>query len=190
MTVRQFGPANDARFTLHHRQPRANKLDARQRAICRVDSAYADALAKRVSDTARFSAFIEGIPFFINLEKLCPKCGGFRRRTRDRSCYNCHINRGSENFERMKAGVSPIKSRSLDSHLDLLERKRAEKRGEHLVREFGGLVAKRWPTGRLDVLFPNGAHEPDISKMHPSLRQHAMDNVPEFMQALLWAGWL
>ena len=90
----------------------------------------------------------------------------------------------------MKAGISPLKSRSRDGYLDHLERTKAERNGKHMVREFGGLIAKRWPTGRLDIRFPNGAHEPDVSKMHPQLRQHAMDNVPEFMLALQWAGWL
>lgn len=186
MSARNFDP----RFALYHRQPRADKLDARQRAICAVDHAYADALKARVKHEGRFSAYMAHATLYIDLDAPCPKCGGFRKRTRDRSCYQCHIKRGGENFERMKAGIAPIKRRSLAGHLDMLAAKKAERQGEHLVRVFGALTAKRWPTGRLEVVFPNGAHEPDVSKMHPHYRQHAMDNVSEFVEALIWAGWL
>lgn len=184
-----YGARIDPRFAPHQRQPRANKLDARQRAICLADGAYSDALAKRVTDPARFSAFLAAIPFFINLDGPCPKCGGYRRRTRDRSCYACHLNRGGDNFERIKAGVSPIKSRSLDSHLDLLERQRAERRGEHIAATFGSLSAKRYPLGRLEVTFPDGFVEPDLNKTDPQHVERLSELLPELRDVLVWAGW-
>ena len=142
-----------------------------------------------MSHAGRFSAFMERATYYIDLEAPCPKCGAFKRRTRDRSCYVCHLNRGGSNFERMKAGLAPVVSRSKAGHLDILERKKREKDGECLVRKFGELTATRWPTGRLEIKFPNGAHEPDLSLLHPTVMQHALDNVPELTEALVWAGW-
>jgi len=174
---------------LHQRQPRANKLDAKQRAICQLDNAYSEALRARGRHKGRFSAFMDGAAYYIDLEAPCPKCGAFKRRTRDLSCYTCHLNRGGSNFERMKAGIAPVVARSKAGHLDILERKKREKDGECLVRTFGELTATRWPTGRLEIAFPNGAHEPDLSLLHPTVMQHALDNVPELTEALVWAGW-
>ena len=54
----------------------------------------------------RWSAFMDGASFYIALERPCAKCVSFRKRTRDRSCYGCHLRRGGENFERMKAGLA------------------------------------------------------------------------------------
>ncbi|WP_147417689.1 hypothetical protein [Sphingomonas cavernae] len=110
----------------------------------------------RVSSADRFSAFLDGVPFYIALERPCAKCGSFKKRTRDRSCYGCHLRRGGENFERVKAGVSPIVSRSKDGHLDLLARKKAEREGKFIAAEFGQLSVRRYPTGRLEVTFPDG----------------------------------
>lgn len=180
---------NDERFALHQRQPRANKLDARQRAICELDLAYREALRARVSHAGRFSAYIERIPYYIELEAPCPKCGGFKRRTRDRSCYACHLKRSGDNFERMKAGIAPVVQRSLDSHLDLLERQKRASNGEHQVREFGSLTAKRWPTGRLEIHFPNGQYETDLSKRTGPEVYNAMERFPDLKDALTWAGW-
>lgn len=182
-------PRHDPRFSLHRGQPRANKLDARQRNSCRMDPAFADALSARVNDPRRFAAFAAGATSYIRLAEPCARCGGFRRRVRDRSCYTCHLNRGRDNFERMKAGLSPNKKRSLDSHLDLLARQRREKAGEFLERTFGSVTVKLFPTGRLEVLYPDGYVEPDLSKVDGRRVWELMDMLPELKDALIWAGW-
>ena len=189
LPCRVIGARNDPRFTLHHRQPRADKLDAHQRRLCRADHAFKEALRMRVASAERFSAFIDGTAFYITQERPCPKCGDFRKRTRDRSCYRCHLLRGGENFERMKAGLSPKVMRSKDSHLDLLERKRAEREGQCEIREFGALSVTRWPTGRLEVVFPDGHREPDLAKTDPRHVYRLLDMLPELKDALIWAGW-
>lgn len=186
---RPHGPQSDPRFTLHHRQPRADKLDARQRRLCLVDHTFKEALRARVASAERFSAFMDGAAFYIALERSCAKCGDFRKRTRDRSCYRCHLLRGAENFERMKAGLAPKVMRNKDSHLDLLERQRAERGGDCDTRQFGSLTVTRWPTGRLEVLFPDGFHEPDLAKTDRRHVYRLMDTLPELKDALIWAGW-
>jgi hypothetical protein len=184
-----YGPNWDGRFTLHQRQPRANKLDARQRAICNADPAYAEALRKRVSHETRFSAFIASVPFYVDIEALCPRCGGYRRRTRDRSCYQCHLARSGSNFERMKAGLAPKVARSKDSYLDLIERQTADRNDEYSERHFGDLGARVWPLGRLEVTFPDGYVEPDFSKLSWQACRNALDQYPELLEVFRWAGW-
>jgi hypothetical protein len=186
---RPHGPQSDPRFSLHQRQPRADKLDARQRQLCVADPAFKEALRSRVSSEERWSAFMDGASYYIALERSCGRCGDFRKRTRDRSCYRCHLLRGAENFERMKAGLAPKVMRSKDSHLDLLERQRAEREGECDRREFGSLTVTRWPTGRLEVLFPDGYREHDLAKSEPRHVYRLMDMLPELKDALIWAGW-
>lgn len=174
---------------MHQRQPRADKLNARQRKLCHADKAFQKALEARVASQERFAAFLAGIAFYIALERPCAKCGSFKKRTRDRSCYGCHIGRSKENFERIKAGVSPIVSRNMDSHLDVLARKKAERDGELIAAQFGQLSVKRYPTGRLEVTFPDGHCEPDLSKCESSHIQRLMQMLPELKDALVWAGW-
>lgn len=186
---RPHGPQSDPRFALHQRQPRADKLDARQRTLCQADHGFKEALRQRVGSEERFSAFIDGASYYIALERPCARCGDFRKRTRDRSCYRCHLLRGAENFERMRAGVAPKVMRTKDSHLDLLERQRSERGGECVTREFGSLTVKRWPTGRLEVLFPDGHREHDLAKGDPRHVYRLMDMLPELREALIWAGW-
>jgi hypothetical protein len=142
-----------------------------------------------VASEERFSAFIEGCSYYIALERPCARCRDFRKRTRDRSCYRCHLNRGAENFERMKAGLAPKVMRNKDSHLDLLARQRAERDGECDTRKFGTLTVTRWPTGRLEVVFPDGYREHDLVKVDPRKVYKAMENLPELKEALIWAGW-
>lgn len=186
---RAVGLQSDPRFTLHHRQPRADKLDARQQTLCRADTAFADALSKRVTDPRRFAAFMAGASSYVRLGDPCAKCGSFRRRTRDRSCYGCHLQRGGANFERMKAGISPIAARSKDSHLDLLARQKAEREGDHEARNFGGVTAKRWPTGRLEITLPTGEYEADLNNRTGVEVWNAMERFPDLKAALVWAGW-
>jgi len=186
---RPYGPQSDPRFALHQCQPRADKLDARQRRLCHADHGFKEALRQRVASEERWSAFMDGAAFYINLERPCARCGDFRKRTRDRSCYRCHLNRGAENFERMKAGLAPKVMRNKDSHLDLLERQRREREGECQVREFGSITVTRWPTGRLEVLFPDGYREPDLAKRGGQHVHWLMGEQPELKDALIWAGW-
>jgi hypothetical protein len=186
---RPHGPQSDTRFALHQRQPRADKLDARQRRLCDADPAFMAALRGRVSSAERWSAFMDSQSYYIALENPCGRCGDFRKRTRDRSCYRCHLMRGAENFERMKAGLAPKVMRSKDSHLDLLARQRAEREGECDRRQFGSITVTRWPTGRLEVVLPDGHREHDLAKVDPRKVWNAMENLPELKDALIWAGW-
>ncbi len=186
---RGIGPRADPRFTLHHRRPRSDKLDARQRQLCHADHGFQEALRARVASSARFAAFLDGIAFYVAPERPCGRCGDFRKRTRDRSCYGCHLRRSGENFERMKAGLAPDVTRRMDGHLDLLERKRAERNGEHQEQSFGNLIARRWPTGRLEVVFPDGYHQADMATLQSWELLNAMEEFPLLAEALLWAGW-
>lgn len=179
----------DTRFALHQRQPRADKLDAQQRRLCTVDPAFSDALRARVASTERFSAFLEGATYYVDLERPCGKCGTWKKRTRDRSCYRCHLTRSGSNFERMKAGLAPVVARNRDSVADLQKRERAERSGQYEQRTFEGLVAKCWPTGRLEITFPDGYQEPDISKLDYQGLKQAITDFPQLSLALSWAGW-
>ncbi len=89
----------------------------------------------------------------------------------------------------MKAGVSPVVSRTKDSHLDLLVRIKAEREDEYIAAQFGQLSVKRYSTGRLDVTFPDGYCEPDLSKCDGPHIQHLIEMLPELKDALAWAGW-
>ena len=189
-TTRPHGPQYDPRFQLHQRQPRADKLDARQRQLCLADPAFQKALQSRVASDDRFSAFMAGAAYYVALERPCGKCGGsVRKRTRDRSCYGCHLRRGGENFARMRAGLPPQAARSRDSHLDLLERQRRERDGDCETRTFGTITVTRWPTGRLEVLFPDGHRDPDLGTSSGRRVQHLVSMLPELGEALAWAGW-
>jgi hypothetical protein len=77
----------------------------------------------------------------------------------------------------------------LDSHLDVLARQRAEKNGEHEERQFGEVTVRRFPTGRLEVTYPDGFVEPDLSKQSGRHVHRLMDLLPELKDALVWAGW-
>jgi hypothetical protein len=189
MPPRPYGPNRDPRFALHQRQPRGDKLDARQQAICQADPAYADALRRRVSNERRFSAFMAGASYYMDLQARCAKCGDFKRRTRDRSCYPCHLARSGPNFERMKAGLAPVVQRSRASYLDRAARLAAERRDEFSARQFGDLQARSWPTGRLEVSFPNGHVEPDFSKLSWNECMNAIEMFPHLRDVFRWAGW-
>jgi hypothetical protein len=89
----------------------------------------------------------------------------------------------------MKAGVAPIVQRSRDGHLDLLERKKAEKHGEHSSRAFGDLVARQWPLGRVEITFPDGHQERDLADLEYNQLVNAIREYPELRDAMNWAGW-
>lgn len=131
-----------------------------------------------------------GIASYLDFDRPCPACEGVRRRTRDRSCYTCHLRRGQANFARMKAGVAPIVKRNRASHLDLLRRQKAEREGQGITRTFGAITATRWPTGRLEVHFPNGTSTPDLAKAMPAKAiWQAAQRTPDLWEVLVWAGW-
>lgn len=189
MKNRPERPHYDPRFSLHQRQPRSDKLDAQQRRICQTDLAFSEALGRRVGDPRRFAAFLAGMSSYIRLGAPCERRGSFRRRTRDRSCYLCHLNRGCENFERMKAGLAPYVQRSRDGYLDLLERQRAERNGECVAKQFGSISLKLFPTGRLEVTYPDGYVEHDLNKASGQHIWNLMELLPDLKNALVWAGW-
>jgi len=85
--------------------------------------------------------------------------------------------------------MAPEVSRSLDSHLDLLARRRAERAGDCVTRQFGELTLTRYPTGRLEVLFPDGYREHDLAKTEPAHVHNLMEMLPELKEGLVWAGW-
>lgn len=183
------GPNYDPRFALHQRQPRADKLDRRQRLLCRADPAFAEALRIRVASPMRFEAFLEGLALYVDFERACARCGGVKKRTRDRSCYGCHLARGGTNFERMKAGLAPVASRNKDSISDMQSRMRAERDGVFREQTFSGLIAKRWPAGRLEVILPDGYTIPDMSELDYAGIKLALSDFPQLAEALSWAGW-
>lgn len=174
---------------MHHKQPRAAKLDVRQRELCRADPAFRSALEQRVSCSRRFDAFLAGTAFYVAAEMPCERCGDFRKRTRDRACYGCHLQRGAANFERIQAGITPEVMRTKASHLDLLERQKAERNGEKDSRVFGTIAATRWPTGRLEILFPDGYVDHDLAANDGDHIQRLIGMLPELRDALEWAGW-
>lgn len=89
----------------------------------------------------------------------------------------------------MKAGISPVVSRTRDSHLDLLARTKAEREDEYIAAQFGQLSVKRYPMGRLEVTFPDGYCEPDLSKCDAPHIQRLIEMLPELKDVLVWAGW-
>lgn len=89
----------------------------------------------------------------------------------------------------MKAGLSPVVRRSKDSISDMQKRQQAERNGEFEERDFSGLIAKCWPTGRLEVTFPDGYNEPDMSKLDYDGLKLAMADFPQLALVLAWAGW-
>ena len=73
--------------------------------------------------------------------------------------------------------------------MDLLAREQAERDGERDTRQFGSLTVIRWPTGRLEVLFPDGHREHDLAKTDARHVHRLMEMLPELKDALVWAGW-
>ncbi len=148
-----YGRTRDQRFSRYQRQPRGDKLDKRQRQICKADSTYAAALQKRVSDPARWAAFVAGQSWYGS-DSLCKRCGSNRRRVYNRECWTCRTNSRAENWQRILAGQQPIATRSRDGHLAILDAKRRERRGEFEEHIVGEWQARMYPTGRLAVSCP------------------------------------
>ncbi|WP_332789529.1 hypothetical protein [Sphingomonas sp. GB1N7] len=89
----------------------------------------------------------------------------------------------------MKEGLAPVVIRSRDSVADLQRRERAERAGGCEEQTFFGLVAKRWAMGRLEITFPDGYTEPDLSKLDFEGLKQAIHEFPSLIDALRWAGW-
>jgi hypothetical protein len=148
----RYSKGNDTRFTMHQMQPRAGKLSQRQLAVCRQDQAFAVALRKRVSNPARWDAFIKGVNRYNG--KPCKRCGSNLRRVRDCACYDCLLATNRNDWALLRRGCMPPAQHTRDGFLDKLERNRREHAGE--VDEFssGLWTAQQFPTGRLAVSCP------------------------------------
>jgi hypothetical protein len=151
-----YGKAHDQRFSGYHRQPRSDKLDKRQKQICKSDPAYAAALQKRVADPNRWAAFVAGQSWYGS-DNFCKRCESNKRRVYNRECWTCRTNSRAENWQRILVGQPPIATRSRDGHLAILDEKRREKRGEFEEHSVGEWRGRRFPTGRLAVWCPSAA---------------------------------
>ena len=182
-------------MALYGRLPRASILDSQQRKIALADPAYRAALGKRVRSADRFAAHMAGTPFFAVPERPCGHCGGIRKRPRDHTCYDCVLRSNRTDWQMMQAGISPPAKRSLGGHRDALARQKRERGGENVRRTWpthippGKLAVTLWPTGKTDVLFPDGHHEPDLGKLSGRDVQRLCGILPELREALAWAGW-
>lgn len=182
-------------MALYGRKPRASILDSRQRKIALADPAYRAALGTRVRSGDRFAAFMAGKPFFAVPGRPCGHCGGIRKRPRDHTCYDCILRANCTDWQLMQAGISPPAKRSLDGHRDVLARQKRERGGESVTRTWathnppGELAVTLWPTGRAEVRFPDGHHEPDFGKLDGRHVQRLCGALPQLREALAWAGW-
>lgn len=184
----RYGPKHDSRFTVHHRQPRGGKLTREQLRLCRTDPAYEAALRPRVSDPARWTAFLSGRSQYHG--RACSRCGSHLRRVRDSSCYACMLATNSSDWEKLRAGIAPPAQRSIAGWADLRERRRREASGEYLEHTFGPFVARRYPTGRLSVQADSlHINQPNWASV-PRTRVIQLCGVfPDLRDVLAWAGW-
>jgi hypothetical protein len=183
-----FGRLHDPRFTLHQQQPRADKLGIQQRQLCTADAAYTEALCQRVSDPARWEAFLNSKPDYTGQQ--CPRCSSTRRRTRDRSCYACKLKANAENFERILLKVAPVAARSRAGYLDMLHRKRRERAGDCATFSVGRFSAWQYPTGRLAVqALDVHIDTTDLNKLPGPTIVSLCHRFPELRAVLGWAGW-
>jgi hypothetical protein len=89
----------------------------------------------------------------------------------------------------MKAGLAPKVNQSRDGYLDRIELSKAAKGPPQDARRFGDLTAQWWPTGRLEITFPDGRVEPDFSKLSWHQAMGALEAHPDLRPLLAWAGW-
>ncbi len=184
----RYGPKHDPRFTAHHCQPRGGKLDRRQRQLCRVDPSYQAALRPRVSDPARWDAFLGGSSQYRG--KPCRKCGSTSRRVRDASCYDCLLTTNSSDWEKLRAGVAPPAGHTRAGLEALREQQRREALGECLEDVFGPFTARRYPTGRLEVVAESlHINTPDLASLPAPRVIYLCRLYPELRDVLAWAGW-
>lgn len=182
-------------MALYGRQPRASILDSAQRKIALADPAYRAALRRRVRSADRFAAYMAGKPYFAAPARPCKHCGGIRKRPRDHTCYDCILRSNRTDWQMMQAGIRPPAQRSLASHRDVLARLKRERDGESLSRTWvtqnppGVLTVTLSPTGKTDVLFPDGWNAEDFEKLGGHRVHRLCGILPELREALAWAGW-
>lgn len=184
----RYGPKHDCRFTMHHRQPRGGKLTREQLRLCGIDPAYEAALRPRVSDPARWAAFLAGRSQYHG--KSCSRCGSRLRRVRDSSCYACLLATNGRDWEKLRAGIAPPAERTRAGLQALREQRRREASGEYLEDIFGPFVARRYPTGRLAVQADSlHIHTSDLASIPGPRIIHLCRLYPELRDVLAWAGW-
>lgn len=184
----KYGPKHDSRFTSHHRQPRGGKLDRRQRQLCLVDLSYQAALRPRVSDPARWEAFLAGRSSYHG--KPCTRCRSTSRRVRDASCYACLLAVNSGDMEMLRVGIAPPAKRSKASIADLRERRRREASGEYREEVFGPFIAREYPTGRLAVRAESlHINTPDLASIPATQIVYLCHHHADLRNVLAWAGW-
>lgn len=118
-----------------------------------MDHEFRGALQLRVSDTNRWTAFLEGRGRYEGAQ--CPKCQSTRRRVRDCSCYDCMLGYNRSDWDSLLSGISPRAKQTRGSYLDRLERARRERRGQFERLSAGEWTGRQYPTGRLAVSCSN-----------------------------------
>jgi len=186
---RVIGPHNDLRFSLHHAQPRSFRLTRQQRALCKRDPAFSEALRKRVSNPARWEAFIAGRSWYEG--KPCKRCGSTRRRVRSCDCYDCLLTVNRSDWSLMRSNVTPPSKNSRDGYLDRMERTKRERAGECERFAYGAFTATQYPTGRLAVHSDiHSIHQPDLARLEGRQVHALCDRFPDLVEVLRWAGWI
>lgn len=128
-------------------------------------------------------------------DKPCSRCGGMVRRVLNRACQICGLRRSRKGWSAIKAGLRPDAKQSRPGYLDALARQRRERAGESISRTWetadppGTLTVTRWPTGRTEVLFPDGHREADLGQLDGRHVHRLRTILPELGKALAWAGW-
>jgi hypothetical protein len=143
------GPHRDERFGLMRQQPRAKRLTTEQRKLCHTSPAFAESLRQRVSNPARWEAFIQGRSWFDG--KPCRSCGSIRRHVRAGECFDCRMNRRPILGGRQRQRIAHPTTQSFDGMMARFERTRREQRGEFEEFAIGTWTARQYPTGRLTV---------------------------------------
>jgi hypothetical protein len=143
------GPHWDERFGLMHQQPRGKRLTKHQWKKCLISPAYAESLRQRVSDPARWEAFIQGRSWFDG--KPCRLCCSTRRHVRAGECFDCRMRRRPILRGRQGQRIAHPTTQSFAGMMARFEGARQEKRGEFDECTVGNWYARSYPTGRLAV---------------------------------------
>ena len=178
----------DPRFMRHGVQPRGKYLDRTQYKLCMTDHVFKEALRLRVSNTGRWLAFTQGLPYFIG--RVCRRCQSQRRRVYNGACYDCMLNRNRHDFALIRVGVTPPANQSRDGWLDTKERSKRERSGECLRYESGPYVAEQFPTGRVRLIAPHlHLDMPDLKAMSSERVYHMGLTDLDFRRLLELIGW-
>lgn len=120
--------------------------------MCLTSPAYSASLRQRVSDPARWDAFIQGKSWFEG--SGCRSCGSTRRHVRAGECFDCRMNRRPILGGRQRQRIAHPTTQSFEGMMDRFERGRREQRGEFEEFTIGCWTARQYPTGRLAVSCP------------------------------------